>query len=119
MRLRDEPAVAIVGTRNPSPYGREVAQALGRGLGAAGVAVVSGLALGIDAAAHRGCLAGRGLPVAVLACGPDVAYPLRHRAPARGRCAPRGSCSRSCRRARGRSGGASRLATGSWLGSRA
>jgi DNA processing protein len=79
-RLRDEPAVAIVGTRNPSAYGREVAHALGRGLGAAGVPVVSGLALGIDATAHRGCLGGGGLPVAVLACGPDVAYPRRHRA---------------------------------------
>jgi DNA processing protein len=77
--LRDEPAVAIVGTRNPSPYGTEVAYSLGRGLGAAGVPVVSGLALGIDATAHRGCLAGRGLPVAVLACGPDVVYPRRHR----------------------------------------
>jgi DNA processing protein len=79
-RIQDEPAVAIVGTRNPSPYGREVAHSLGRGLGAAGVPVVSGLALGIDATAHRGCLAGGGLPVAVLACGPDVAYPRRHRA---------------------------------------
>jgi len=79
-RLRDEPAVAIVGTRNPSPYGREVAHTLGRGLGAARVPVVSGLALGIDATAHRGCLAGAGMPVAVLACGPDVVYPRRHRA---------------------------------------
>jgi DNA processing protein len=76
--LREEPTVAIVGTRNPSPYGTEVAYALGRGLGAAGVPVVSGLALGIDATAHRGCLAGRGLPVAVLAGGPDVIYPRRH-----------------------------------------
>lgn len=77
--LGQQPSVAIVGTRNPSPYGTEVAHALGRGLGAAGVPVVSGLALGIDATAHRGCLAGGGLPVAVLACGPDVAYPRRHR----------------------------------------
>lgn len=77
--LREEASVAIVGTRNPSPYGTEVAYALGRGLGAAGVPVVSGLALGIDATAHRGCLAGRGVPVAVLACGVDVAYPRRHR----------------------------------------
>jgi DNA processing protein len=77
--LRDEPAVAIVGTRNPSPYGREVAHSLGRGLGVAGVPVVSGLALGIDATAHAGCLDGKGLPVAVLASGPDVAYPRRHR----------------------------------------
>ena len=77
--LREEPAVAIVGTRNPSPYGSEVGYSLGRGLGAAGVPVVSGLALGIDATAHRGCLAGKGLPIAVLACGPDVVYPRRHR----------------------------------------
>jgi DNA processing protein len=77
--LRHEPDVAIVGTRNPSPYGREVAYSLGRGLGAAGVPVVSGLALGIDATAHRGCLAGNGVPVAVLACGSDVVYPRRHR----------------------------------------
>jgi DNA processing protein len=77
--LRDEPSVAVVGTRRPSPYGTEVAHSLGRGLGAAGVPVISGLALGIDATAHRGCLEGRGLPVAVLACGPDVVYPRRHR----------------------------------------
>jgi DNA processing protein len=78
-RLGAEPAVAIVGTRNPSPYGREVAYSLGRGLAAAGVPVISGLALGIDGTAHRGCIAAGGLPVAVLACGPDVAYPRRHR----------------------------------------
>ena len=77
-RLRGEPAVAVVGTRNPSPYGREVAHALGRGLGAARVPVVSGLALGIDAISHRGCLAGGGMPIAVLACGPDFVYPRRH-----------------------------------------
>ena len=77
--LHEEPAVAIVGTRNPSPYGTEVAYSLGRGLGAAGVPVVSGLALGIDGHAHRGCVEGRGLSVAVLAGGPDVVYPLRHR----------------------------------------
>jgi len=76
--LREEPAVAIVGTRNPSGYGTEVAFALGRGLGAAGVPVVSGLARGIDGTAHRGCLQAGGLPVAVLACGPDVVYPRRH-----------------------------------------
>ncbi|HEU0023707.1 MAG TPA: DNA-processing protein DprA [Thermoleophilaceae bacterium] len=77
--VRDGPVVALVGTRRPSPYGNEVAYALGRGLGAAGVTVVSGLALGIDATAHRGCLDGSGTPVAVLACGPERAYPRRHR----------------------------------------
>jgi DNA processing protein len=77
--LRAEPAVALVGSRRASPYGTEVAYALGRGLGASGVPVVSGLALGIDATAHQGCLDGGGLPLAVLACGPDVPYPRRHR----------------------------------------
>jgi DNA processing protein len=78
-RFHEEPAVAIVGTRHPSPYGVEVAYALGRGLGAARVPVVSGLAIGIDGTTHRGCLDGNGLPVAVLAGGPDVVYPRRHR----------------------------------------
>jgi len=74
--LRDrEPGVAIVGARRASPYGLEVTRELGRGLSAAGVTVISGLALGIDAQAHRGCLEADGFPVAVLACGPDVPYP--------------------------------------------
>jgi DNA processing protein len=77
--LREEPAVAVVGTRQASPYGTEVAYAIGRGLGASGVPVVSGLALGIDGTAHRGCLDGRGVPIAVVACGPNVVYPRRHR----------------------------------------
>jgi DNA processing protein len=77
--LADEPAVTLVGTRRASPYGTEVAYALGRGLGAAGVPVISGLALGIDGTAHRGCLDGGGLPIAVVATGPDVVYPRRHR----------------------------------------
>ena len=72
-------SVALVGTRRPSPYGREVAHDLGRGLGAAGVPVISGLALGVDAEAHRGCLAADGPTVAVLACGPDVPYPRTNR----------------------------------------
>ncbi len=74
-----DPCVAVVGARRASPYGLEVTRELGRGLGAAGVTVVSGLALGIDAQAHRGCLEGGGTPVAVLACGPDVAYPRTNR----------------------------------------
>ena len=77
--LDEEPAVTVVGTRRASPYGTEVAYALGRGLGAAGVLVVSGLALGIDGTAHRGCLDAGGVPVAVVASGPDVVYPRRHR----------------------------------------
>jgi DNA processing protein len=77
--LAQEPAVTVVGTRRASPYGTEVAYALGRGLGASGVTVVSGLALGVDGTAHRGCLDGGGVPVAVVASGPDVIYPRRHR----------------------------------------
>jgi DNA processing protein len=74
------PAVALVGTRHPSPYGLEMARSLGRGLARAGVVVVSGLALGIDAAAHVGCLDGGGSAVAVLGGGPDVPYPRTNRA---------------------------------------
>jgi DNA processing protein len=84
--LREEPSVAVVGTRRASPYGTEVAYAIGRGLGASGVPVVSGLALGIDATAHRGCLEAGGVPVAVVACGPDVVYPRRHRVLHEGVC---------------------------------
>ncbi|HEX6389604.1 MAG TPA: DNA-processing protein DprA [Solirubrobacteraceae bacterium] len=69
------PAVAIVGTRRASPEGASVARGLGRGLAAAGVTVVSGMAMGVDAAAHRGAVDTGGPTVAVLACGPDVAYP--------------------------------------------
>lgn len=69
------PAVAVVGTRRPLPEAQELARVLGRGLAAAGVTVVSGMAMGIDAAAHEGALAVGGPTVAVLACGPERAYP--------------------------------------------
>ncbi len=73
--------VAIVGTRRCTPTGREIAAELGEALAAAGVRVVSGLALGIDAAAHQGALiARRGAPIGVVAGGFDLPYPGRHRA---------------------------------------
>ncbi|MDX6657267.1 MAG: processing protein, partial [Solirubrobacteraceae bacterium] len=73
------PAVAVVGTRRASPDGLEIARGLGRGLAAAGVTVVSGMALGIDSAAHEGALQAGGPTVAVLAGGADVAYPRSKR----------------------------------------
>jgi len=77
-RLEAEAAVTIVGARRASSYGREVARELSRELTAAGLLVVSGLAFGIDACAHRGAL-DAGTTVAVLGCGADVAYPASHR----------------------------------------
>ncbi len=72
----DAPTVAIVGTRRSTPYGDRVAHLLGRRLAECGVAVVSGLASGIDAAAHAGALeAGVAAPVGVVGTGPDVVYP--------------------------------------------
>jgi DNA processing protein len=73
--------VAIVGARNASSYGLDVAGALGRGVAAAGVTVVSGMAMGVDAAAHHGALAGGpGRTLCVLATGVDRPYPARFHA---------------------------------------
>ena len=73
-------SVAIVGTRDASPYGMRVADELARAFARAGIAVVSGLARGIDSAAHRGALAANGETIAVLGTGVDVPYPVGHRA---------------------------------------
>jgi len=70
--------ITVVGARRASSYGREVARELGRELAATGLVVVSGLAFGIDACAHRGALEA-GKTFAVLGCGADVAYPAAHR----------------------------------------
>jgi DNA processing protein len=72
------PAVAMVGSRAASPYGLEVARRLGAGLARRGVTVVSGMARGIDAAAHRGALEAGGATVAVFGCGVDIIYPREH-----------------------------------------
>ncbi len=74
-----EPAVAIVGSRNATPQGCADAEAFAAALTAAGLSIVSGLALGIDAAAHRGALKQHGGTIAVVATGPDRVYPARHR----------------------------------------
>ena len=113
-RLTAEPGVAIVGGRHPSEYGREVAREMGRGLASAGVTVISGLALGIDAASHRGAILGGDSVLAVLGCGPDVrvsaspqaALPADRRSRRRARRAPAWN--------EARSSGASRHGIASW-----
>jgi DNA processing protein len=76
--LSGAPTVALVGTRAPTRYGIGVAAQLGAELAAAGVSVVSGLALGIDGAAHEGACGAGAPPVAVVAGGLDKPYPRRH-----------------------------------------
>jgi DNA processing protein len=77
------PRVAIVGSRRPSAYGEAVADRLAADLAAAGVVVLSGLAYGVDAAAHEGALAAGGCTVAVLGTGVDIVYPAANRGLAR------------------------------------
>ena len=80
LELLQSDVVAIVGARRASAYGLEVAHALGRGLAASGVTVVSGMALGVDSAAHAGALSAPGGTVAVLPGGADRPYPASGRA---------------------------------------
>jgi DNA processing protein len=79
----EAPAVAIVGSRAATPYGLAVGEQLAADLAAHGVVIVSGLARGVDSAAHRGALAAAGCTVAVLGSGADVVYPREHEALAR------------------------------------
>ncbi len=81
--LLSRPALAVVGARNATPQGEANAEAFSRSLSEAGLCIVSGLALGIDAAAHRGGLAGPGATVAVIGTGADRIYPARNAALAR------------------------------------
>jgi DNA processing protein len=74
------PAVAIVGSRAASPYALEVARRLGADLARRRVTVVSGMARGVDSAAHQGALEGGGSTIAVFGCGADVVYPPEHAA---------------------------------------
>jgi len=71
--------VAVVGSRSPTPYGLGAAEKIAQGLARRGLGVVSGMARGIDSAAHWGCLNGRGFTLAVLGTGIDIVYPLSNK----------------------------------------
>jgi DNA processing protein len=77
-KLLTTPQIALVGSRNPSATGREIAGEFAAFLAGAGYAIASGLALGIDAAAHAGALEANGKTIAVMGAGPDRIYPRRH-----------------------------------------
>ncbi len=79
LTLLNHPGIAVVGTRKPTPYGMAVAEKLSGDLAAAGVSVISGMARGIDSAAHRAALAVGGKTVAVFGCGVDMIYPAENR----------------------------------------
>jgi len=79
LSVLSRPGVAIVGTRRATPYGERVTNTIAGALAVAGACVVSGMARGIDAAAHRAALARGGVTAAVLGTGVDIAYPVAHR----------------------------------------
>ena len=78
--LLGRPGLAVVGSRNATPSGLQNAEAFARNLSEAGFTIISGMALGIDAAAHRGGLAGAGSSIAVVGTGLDLVYPARNKA---------------------------------------
>jgi DNA processing protein len=79
-KLLASPVLAVVGSRNATPQGLDNAHSFARAFSEVGMTIVSGLALGVDSAAHRGGLRGRGSTVAVLGTGIDIAYPKRNQA---------------------------------------
>jgi DNA processing protein len=87
--LLSDPQLAVVGSRNPTVTGRETTRELARHLASCGLTITSGLAIGVDAAAHEGALEG-GRTIAVMGTGPDRIYPAAHRSLAR-RIAERGA----------------------------
>lgn len=79
LMFEDSRAVAVVGSRRATQYGRAIAEEIAAGLAGAGVCVVSGLARGIDSAAHRGAVKAKGRTIGVLGCGVDIVYPRENR----------------------------------------
>ncbi len=79
LALLNQPSIAIVGSRNASVQGEKNAEAFAHGLCAYGLCIVSGMALGIDGAAHRGALKANGATIAVVGTGLDIVYPAKHR----------------------------------------
>ncbi|MFZ0481564.1 MAG: DNA-processing protein DprA [Terriglobales bacterium] len=75
VELLSQPGIAMVGTRHPTPYGTGMAERLAIDLAARGLAIISGLARGVDTAVHRGCVAAKGKTIAVLGTGIDLVYP--------------------------------------------
>jgi len=79
LALLNQPSIAIVGSRNASVQGEKNAESFAQGLSEYGLCIVSGLALGIDGAAHRGALKAKGSTIAVVGTGLDIVYPAKHR----------------------------------------
>ncbi|MDX2267253.1 MAG: DNA-processing protein DprA [Bryobacter sp.] len=79
LALLTEPSIAVVGTRRPSPYGTIATERLSADLAQAGLTIVSGMARGIDTAAHKAALTGGGNTIAVLGCGADLVYPAENK----------------------------------------
>src|SRR6202041_3447271 len=79
VKLLTRPSIAVVGTRHPTPYGTGMAEVLARDLASHRLVVLSGMARGIDTAAHRGALAASGSTVAVWGTGVDVIYPKENK----------------------------------------
>lgn len=77
--LLQQPQIAMVGSRRASHQGKTIAEDMARALADAGVTVTSGMAMGIDAAAHKGALKGVGKTIAIMGTGPDTIYPYKHR----------------------------------------